>query len=208
MVNHPKSTGIAPTFLLRLQSQARGGGFPAATWVVGLGGLQQSSGRPSLEGQCLHVSLHLPPGDEIPWDSCGSLSQIPLHEHSSDAPLLSAVDPKAVSRLHSLFITASLLLVPHLFTKQCLCSQLMQAVGDPEANSSPWDRSVLPTHPCCGEVAAATGKSGDLQLHLPEDTSFLCGPHREPNVADNISAPPLSTPNKPAPVCGVDHLEL
>lgn len=118
---------------------------------------------PHLEGQCLHVSLHLPPGDGIPWDSLGYLSQIPLQKHSSDAPLLSALDPKAASRLHSLFITASLFPVPHLFTKQRLCSQLTQAVGDPEASSSPWDRSVLPTHPCCREVAMATGKSRDLQ---------------------------------------------
>lgn len=163
---------------------------------------------PHLEGQCLHVSLRLPPGDGIPWDSPGYLSQIPLQEHGSDAPLLSAVDPKAVSRLHSLFITASLFLVPHLFTKQHRCSQLTQVVGDPEASSSPWDRSVLPTHPCCGEVAAATGKSGDFQLHLPEETSFLCGPQREPNVADNISTPPLSTPSKPAPMHSADHPEL
>lgn len=163
---------------------------------------------PHLEGQCFHVFLHLPPGDGIPRDSPGYLSQIPLQELGSDAPLLSAVDPKAASRLHSLFITASLFPVPHLFTKQCLCSQLTQAAGDPEASSSPWDCSILPTHPRCGEVAAATGKSGNLQLHLPEDASFLCGPQREPNIADNISTPPLSTPVKPAPVHTVDHPKL
>lgn len=84
----------------------------------------------------------------------------------------------------------------------------MQAVGDPEASSSPWDHSILPTPPCCREVAAATGKSKDLQLHLPEDASFLCGPQREPNVADDISTPPVSTPVNSVPVHSVDHLEL
>lgn len=85
---------------------------------------------------------------------------------------------------------------------------MTQAVGDPDANSSPWDRSVLPTHPCCGEMAAATRQSKDLQLHLPEDTSFLCGPQKEPNAADKISTPPLPTPVKPTPVDGVDGPEL
>lgn len=67
---------------------------------------------PHPEGQCLHVSSHLPPGNGIPQDYPGYLSQIPPQEAGSDAPLLSAVDPKAVSRLHSLFITACLFPVP------------------------------------------------------------------------------------------------
>lgn len=166
----------------------------------------KAGGDPHLEGQRLYTSLHLPPGDGIPRDSPGDLSQIPVQEHGSDAP--SAVDPKAAPGLRSLFITASPFLFPHLFTKQRLCSRLTQAVGDPEAKCSPWDRSILPTHPRCGEVAVATGRSGDLQLHLPENASFLCGPQREPNVADNISTPPLSTPIRRAPVHSKDHPEL
>lgn len=186
--------------------QPSSAGAPAAVWVAGLVVCSKAVGDPHLEGQCLHTSLHLPPGDGIPQDSPGDLSQILLQEHSSDAP--SAVDPKAASRLRSLLITASLFLFPHLFTKQSLCSQLTQAVGDPEANCSPWDRSILPTHPHCGEVAVATGKSRDLQLHLPENASFLCGPQREPNIADNISTPPLSTLIRLAPVHSIDHPEI
>lgn len=54
----------------------------------------------------------------------------------------------------------------------------------------------------------ATGKSRDLQLHLPEDASFLGGPQKEPNIADNISTPPLPTPVKPAPAHSEDYLKL
>lgn len=66
-VHHPESTGLAPTFLSRLWSRLWE--LPAAVWVAGLGGLQQSCGRPSPSGhggQCLHVSLRLPPGGGIP----------------------------------------------------------------------------------------------------------------------------------------------
>lgn len=139
----------------------------------------------------LHSSLLSSRGDGIPWDPPGSQSQISLRERRSDAAWLPALDPEAAPRPRSLFITASPSPDPcFFFARGGPCSQLTQAVGDPESSCSPWDRSH-PAHSALlqsvhghwqnqGPPAPATGK----MCHC----CVLLG---EPSGADSLSSPPL-----------------